>query len=136
MSVKGRAPVDWSSTATSVQISEDVDRHEHTVAKAASAGLRSNEWRRSLRYAKLSNPTCHPAVTESHTDVSSAAAEICEASVMLSRTMYLSYVSDELVISFETPIEIQVDIQTAISFTTGTVKKSKLRHIDAGRIWF
>ena len=44
---------------------------------------------------------------------------------MLSRTMYLLYVSDELSIRFETPIKIQVDNQTAISFATGTVKKGK-----------
>ena len=74
-------------------------------------------------------------VTELHADISSAAAEIYVASVMLSRTLYLSYVSDELGIPFETPIKIQVDNQTALSFATGTVKKSKLRHIDARQDW-
>ena len=135
MSVRGRAPIDWSSTATSVQISDAVDRYEHTVAKATAAGVGSAEWKNAPRYARLGNPTCHTAVTELHADVSSAAAEIYAASVMLSRTLYLSYVSDELGIPFETPIKIQVDNQTALSFATGTVKKSKLRHIDARQDW-
>ena len=135
MSVRGRAPIDWSSTATSVQISDAVDRYELTVAKATAAKVGSAEWKKAPRYARLGNPTCHPTVTELHADVSSAAAEIYAASVMLSRTMYLSYVSDELGIPFETPIKIQVDNQTALSFATGTVKKSKLRHIDARQDW-
>jgi hypothetical protein len=54
---------------------------------------------------------------------------------MLSRTLCLSYVSDELGIPFETPIKIQVDNQTALSFATGTVNKSKPRHIDARQDW-
>ena len=110
-------------------------QYEHTVAKATAAGVGSAEWKTAPRYARLGNPTCHPTVTELHADVSSAAAEIYAASVMLSRTMYLSYVSDELGIPFETPIKIQVDNQTALSFATGTVKKSKLRHIDARQDW-
>ena len=44
-SVKGRAPIDWSSTATSVQISEVVDRYKHIIAKATAAGVSSNEWK-------------------------------------------------------------------------------------------
>ena len=33
------------------------------------------------------------------------------------------------------PIEIGVDNATAITFASGTVKKSKLRHIDARQDW-
>ena len=112
-----------------------MDRYEHTVAKATAAGVGSAEWKRAPKYARIGNPTCHPAVTELHADVSSAAAEIIAASVMLSLTMYLSYVSDELGIPFETPIKIHVDNQTALSFATRTVKKSKLRHINARQDW-
>ena len=36
---------------------------------------------------------------------------------------------------FEIPIEIGVDNATAITFASGTVKKSKLRHIDARQDW-
>ena len=119
-------PIDWSSTATSVQISDAVDQYELTVAKATAAGVSSTEWMNVLRYTQLGIPTCHTTVTELHADVSSAAAEIYVASVMLSCTLYLSYVSDELRILFETLIKIQVNNQTALSFATGTVKKSKL----------
>ena len=43
--------------------------------------------------------------------------------------------SDKLGIPFETPIKIHVDKQTTLSFATRTVKKSKLRHIDARQDW-
>ena len=61
----GRRPINWSSTATSVQISEVVDRYEHTVAKATAAGVGSAEWKRAAKYARIGNPTCHPAVMSS-----------------------------------------------------------------------
>ena len=131
MSVRGRAPIDWSSTASSVQMSESMDRYEHAVAKATAARVGSAEWKRAPKYARIGNPTCHPMVTDLHADVSSAAAEIYTASILLSRMMYLLYMSDELGILFETPIKIHINSQTVLSFATGTVKKGKLRHIDA-----
>ena len=90
----------------------------------------------NLLVAKNPPCTCHPAVSEFHADVSSAAAEIYAASVVLSHTMYLSYMSDKLSILVETLIKIQVNCQTAISFATGTVKKSKLRNINTRQDWF
>ena len=71
-----------------------MDRYEHTVAKATAAGVGSAEWKRAPKYARVGNPTCHPEVTNLHADVSSAAAEIYAASVMLSRTMYLAVVHE------------------------------------------
>ena len=50
MSVRGRAPINWSSTATSVQISNAVDQYELTVAKATATGVSSTEWKNTLRY--------------------------------------------------------------------------------------
>ena len=90
----------------------------------------------NLLVAKNPPCTCHPAVSEFHADVSSAAAEIYAASVVLSHTMYLSYMSDKLSILVETLIKIQVNCQTAISFATSTVKKSKLRNINTRQDWF
>ena len=89
------------------------------------------------KYARIGNPTCHPAVTDLHADLSSAAAEIYAASTMPSCMLYLSYISDELGILFKTPIKIHVDNhwQTALSFAIGTVKKGKLRHIDTQCLW-
>ena len=112
-----------------------IDRYEQAVAAAASANLGSPERENAPQFAKLGNPTCHERVRELHADVSSAAAEIYAASVMLSRTMYLSYVNEELGIPYELPIEIAVDNTTAIAFASGTVKKSKMRHIDARQDW-
>ena len=114
------AALDWSSTATSVQISDAIDRYEQAVAAAASADLGSPERKDALWFAKLSNPTCHARVRELHADVSSAAAEIYAASVMLSCMMYLLYVNEELGILYELPIEIAVDDTTTIAFASGT----------------
>ena len=126
----GSVALDWSSTATSVQISDAIDQYEQAVASAASADLGSLEYEGALRFAKLSNLTCHAHVHELHADVSSAAAEIYAASVMLSCMMYLSYVNKELSILYELLIEIAVNNTTTIVFALGTVKKSKMRHID------
>ena len=49
--------------------------------------------------------------------------------------MRLSYVSDELGISFSTPVSIGADNATAVAYANGTVKRSKIRHIDARRDW-
>ena len=70
-----------------------------------------------------------------HADVSSAAVEIYAGSVGLSQGMWLSYVSDELGISFPTPVSIGVDNATAVAYANGTVKRSKIRHIDARQDW-
>ena len=135
VSFYGDVPTDWSSTATSVQISEVIDNYEAQVAKAAQVGAGSPEWQALPRYARIGNPTCHPSVSALHADVSSAAAEIYAASVALSRLLYMSYACDEMGQAFDMPIEIGVDNATAITFASGTVKKSKLRHIDARQDW-
>ena len=49
--------------------------------------------------------------------------------------MWLSYVSDELRISFPTPVSIGADNVTAMAYGNGTVKRSKIRHIDAQQDW-
>ena len=67
--------------------------------------------------------------------MSSAALKINTGSVVLSQGMWLSYVSDELRISFPTPVSIGVDNTTAVAYANGTVKRSKIRHIDAQQDW-
>ena len=47
----------------------------------------------------------------------------------------MSYVSDELGIDFPTPIAIAVDNATAVAYANSTVKRSKLRHINARQEW-
>ena len=73
----------------------------------------------------------YPSVNELHADVSSAAAGIYTASVALSRLLHMSYVCDKMGQEFKMPIKIGADNAAAITFASGTAKKSKLRHIDA-----
>ena len=126
---------DWSSTATSVQISDAIDNYQTQVAAAAKVTVWSPEWHAMPQYARIGNQMCHPSVNELHADVSSAAAEIYATSVALSRLQHMSYVCDEMGQEFEMPVKIGVDNATAITFASGTVKKSELRHIDARQDW-
>ena len=80
-------------------------------------------------------PVCHPAVTELHADVSSAAAEIYAASVALSEMCYLSYISDEMGMAIGLPFVLQVDNSTCLAFSKDQVQRSKLRHIDCRQEW-
>ena len=92
----------------------------------ASAKVSSCQWDEALKYARLGNPMCHSSMRELHTDVRLAAAGIYAASVMLSRKMYMLYLSKELRILYGLPIEIAVDSTTAIFCSSGTVKKGKM----------
>ena len=70
-----------------------------------------------------------------HADVSSAAAEIYAASVGLNEMLHLGYVSDEMGFRFPQPIELRVDNSTAVVFSQGQTRRSKMRHIDARQSW-
>ena len=61
-------------------------------------------------------PTCHALARDLHTDVSSAAVEIYAGSVGLSQGMWLSYISEELGISFPTPVCIGFDNAAAVAY--------------------
>ena len=83
----------------------------------------------------LDKPTCHPDMAELHADISSAAAEIFAASVALNELLPLGYVTSELGYDYPKPIHLEVDNATAILFAKDTVRRSKLRHIDARMAW-
>ena len=119
--MRGKAPVDWGSKVTAVQ----------TMAWPES----NDSWATAERPAEGPMPTCHPLACDLHADVSSAAVKIYAGSVGLSRGMWLSYVSDELGISFSTLVCIGVETATAVAYANGTVKRSKTRHIDAQQDW-
>ena len=70
-----------------------------------------------------------------HADVSSAAAEVYAASVALNQFLHLLYVPDEMGFEFPIPLTLEVDNQTAIHFSKGSTKCSKLKHIDARQSW-
>ena len=115
--VLGTAPILFGSKSTSVKFGEpDYD----------SLGA---------KHRGLHMPVCHPKMQELHADVSSAAAEIYAASVALNEILHLAYVSDELGYEFPCPVPLEVDNASAIAFSKGTTKRSKLRHIDARQAW-
>ena len=80
-------------------------------------------------------PSCRPMAHDLHADVSSNSAKIYAGSIGLGHKMWLLYVSEELGIDFPTPIAIGVDNATAVAYANGTVKRSKIRHIDARQDW-
>ena len=121
MTIRGKAPVDWGSKAAAVQ---------------TAAWPKGNlQWATANLPAKGPMPTCHPLARDLHADVSSAAVEIHAGSVGLSQGLWLSYVSEELGISFPTPVSIGVNNAKAAAYANGTVKRSKIRHIDARQDW-
>ena len=67
--------------------------------------------------------------------MSSGAAEIYAASVALTEVLHLSYIVEEMGDSMGLPLEIKVDNTTAIAFSKGNVRRSKLKHIDVRQSW-
>ena len=67
--------------------------------------------------------------------MSSAAAEIYAASVGLNEMLHLGYVTDEMGFAYPTPIELCVDNSTAVAFSQGQTRRSKMRHIDSRQSW-
>ena len=72
---------------------------------------------------------------EAHADMSSAAVEIYGAGNATIEFLHLSYVSDEMGISFPKPIVLQIDNTAAIVFANATAVKTTLKHIDVRQHW-
>ena len=49
--------------------------------------------------------------------------------------LHLSYIVEEMGDSMGLPLEIKVDNTTAIAFSKGNVRRSKLKHIDVRQSW-
>ena len=81
------------------------------------------------------DPTCHAQLNELHPDMSSGAAEIYAASVALTEVMHLAYIVEEMGGSMPLPYDLRVDNTTAIAFSKGNVRRSKLKHIDVRQQW-
>ena len=84
---------------------------------------------------KPADPAAHAKLKELHPDLSSGAAEIYAASVTLTEVMHLSYICEEMGFQMDPPFTIHVDNTTAIAFSEGSVRKSKLKHIDVRQHW-
>ena len=89
----------------------------------------------SISHCGLNKPACHPMMADIHAGVSSTAAEVYAASVALNKFSHLSHVTDEMGFEFPIPLTLEVDNQTAIHFSKGSTKCSKLKHIDARQSW-
>ena len=50
-------------------------------------------------------------------------------------TLGLSYVVDEMRISFPKPCTLEIDNDAAITFACGNALKAKLKHIDSHQYW-
>ena len=114
--MKGRALIMFGSKASSVKFGPDLDGF-------------------SFDHQGLSRLRCHPTIDDLHADVPSAAAEIYPASAGLNEMLHLGYVSDEMGFNYPTPIELCVDKSTAVAFSQGQTRRSKMRHIDMRQSW-
>ena len=74
-------------------------------------------------------------IGEAHADISSAASEIYAAGNATMETLGLSYVVDEMGISFPKPFTLEIDNNAAITFAFGNALKTKLKHIDSRQHW-
>ena len=72
----------------------------------------------------------HPDIGEAHADISSGAAEIYSAANATYNILALSYSTDEMGISFPSPVDLQMDNSTAEVFVNDTAYKTKLKHIN------
>jgi hypothetical protein len=77
----------------------------------------------------------HPDIGEAHADTSSGAAEIYCAANATFEMLHLSYIIEEMGMTFQHPIILQMDNTTAEAFINNTAWKSKLKHIDARQNW-
>ena len=64
---------------------------------------------------------CHPDMSDLHVDISSAAAQIFTALVVLNELLHLGYVTSKLSLAYPQLILLEVDNATAITFTKDQV---------------
>ena len=87
-------------------------------------------------YSKVSSVAfATPLIGEAHADFSSGASEIYATGNATCHFLDLSYLYEEAGMSFPIPFELQMDNTTAEAFSKGTVKRSKLKHIDCRQEW-
>ena len=74
-------------------------------------------------------------IGEAHVDRSSGAAEVYGAGEATANLLPIKYVATELGIPVPRPMVLQLDASTAVAFMNGTVRRSKLAHIDNNQEW-
>ena len=126
VSMCGSAPIGWGSKSTSVNFKDRLATiPEHSTPS----------YNNPLGARVMDDPTCHSKLKGLHPDMSSGAAEIYAASVALTEVLHLSYIVEEMGESMELPLQLLVDNTTAIAFSKGNVRRSKLKHIDVRQQW-
>ena len=128
VSMCGSAPIGWGAKASSVNFDD-------RLAMIAEGCTPSANNPKAPRWVKPADPAAHARLKELHPDLSSGAAEIYAASVTLTEVMHLSYICEEMGFEMHPPFTIHVDNTTAIAFSEGSVRRSKLKHIDVRQSW-
>jgi len=74
-------------------------------------------------------------IGEAHSDRSSGAAEVYGAGEAVQHLLPVKYIAKELQLAFPKPATLLLDAKTAVAFMKGTVRRSKLNHIDHSQQW-
>ena len=76
-----------------------------------------------------------PLIGEAHADISCAAVEIFSVGNATMGIMGLSYVVEEMGITFPIPFTLEIDNDAARICCLGSAHKAKLKHIDCRQEW-
>jgi hypothetical protein len=76
-----------------------------------------------------------PLIGEAHADMSSAAVEIFSVGNACLDIMAVSYVVEEMGMTFPIPFTLEMDNDAARIFCLGSAHKTKLKHIDCRQEW-
>ena len=74
-------------------------------------------------------------IGEAHAEISSAAVEILSVGNATMNIMELSYVVEEMGMTFPIPFTLEMDNYAARIFCLGSAHKTKLKHIDCRQEW-
>lgn len=83
----------------------------------------------------LSSALISPLVSETIPALSVGEAEVQAYTNGVTDFLQISYIASELNIEFPSPITIQTDSTVAIAFTSNTMLKTKMKHIDVRQSW-
>ena len=84
---------------------------------------------------KISVCTATPLLTDAQAVFSSAGSEIMAMGNGSHEFLHNQYKSEEMGLNIEFPITIQVDNAAAELFAKGTVRRTKLKHLDQRQQW-
>ena len=84
---------------------------------------------------KSSVAFAHPEIGEAHADISSSAAEVYCAANATFDILHLSYIVEEMGMTFKLPALLRMDNAAAEVFTNNSANKTRLKHIDCRQEW-